>query len=260
MLGSQIGRAVTGWCRGEVLQGLVAFVAGAVAAALVVALVRSVAGTVTTATLGAIVIATAGSLALNGAIAETIAGAIAGAVAKTTTDAITITIAMAIAMTGAMTRGITGSIVSAVIIALAVVVVVAVIQGTSQRCKQLLGMWAGGLGGIVGVASALGWLANQHAANELVTLLLLFFLVLPLANGLFDWLSWWATRALGRRLLGVLEPAGSVDRRSEYFSLGTQPSLVARLGRDLTRPLIPIILINHLTYFCRAFSNARILF
>jgi hypothetical protein len=43
--------------------------------------------------------------------------------------------------------------------------------------------------------------------------LLMFFLVLPIVNGCFDWLSWWATRALGRRLLASLASAYDGWRR-----------------------------------------------
>lgn len=34
-----------------------------------------------------------------------------------------------------------------------------------------------------------------------------------MVNSLFDWLSWWATRALGRRLLVVLDSGQGLWRR-----------------------------------------------
>lgn len=45
-------------------------------------------------------------------------------------------------------------------------------------------------------------LLPQH---PFVVLAVLFFTILPAFNSLFDWLSWWATRALGARLLVALE-------------------------------------------------------
>ena len=51
---------------------------------------------------------------------------------------------------------------------------------------------------------------NPVAGAEFMTLLIVFFLVLPLANGLWDWLSWWATRCLGAHLHGALTAGGKV--------------------------------------------------
>jgi len=85
-------------------------------------------------------------------------------------------------------------------------------------------IWAGGLGAMVGLGIFLLTFADLPAENIAVLFLLLFFLILPLANGLFDWLSWWASRALGRRLLGLLDQGQGVGN-GRWPSWGTGSSI-----------------------------------
>lgn len=70
------------------------------------------------------------------------------------------------------------------------------------------------MGGLVGIGLLSGVVEGGSLRDELVLLLLVFFLILPLANAVWDWLSWWATRALGARLVRVLEPAQSGGERA----------------------------------------------
>jgi hypothetical protein len=44
--------------------------------------------------------------------------------------------------------------------------------------------------------------------------LLVFFFILPVINGFWDWLSWWVTRLLGRHLLVTLAPARALGGRA----------------------------------------------
>lgn len=96
---------------------------------------------------------------------------------------------------------------------LSLVIIVAVAAGTAigliRVHQNQRGLWSGALGGIVGFGMIDFFSDWQHLREEWMIVLLLFFLILPLLNSFFDWLSWWATRALGRRLLTVLDPAGS---------------------------------------------------
>lgn len=80
--------------------------------------------------------------------------------------------------------------------------------------NQVKSLWAGGFGCMLGLAGFAIWDSRKHTEDELAIWLLLFFLILPLVNSLFDWLSWWATRALGRRLLTTLESVEGGWRRA----------------------------------------------
>jgi hypothetical protein len=75
------------------------------------------------------------------------------------------------------------------------------------------------LGSLTGLGLFGAALGNSHAADDMPLFLLLFFLILPLANGLFDWLSWWATRVLGRRLLSLLSSGQSGRQRWSAIAL-----------------------------------------
>ena len=96
------------------------------------------------------------------------------------------------------------------------------------RCESRRTLFFGGFGAIFALpALLLGSMLfngeNRFTFHHVFTLLLVLFLfILPLFNSLFDWLSWWATRALGRRLLAVLDPAQ-----------GFWPRLTAVLGHGL---------------------------
>jgi hypothetical protein len=74
-------------------------------------------------------------------------------------------------------------------------------------------------------------------AHESSLFFLLFFLILPLANGFFDWLSWWATRALGRRLLDLLDQGESGGQRA-----------LAILGHGLADLLAAVALLLLMAY------------
>lgn len=66
---------------------------------------------------------------------------------------------------------------------------------------------------MTGLGLTAAWL-GAGAADQAVAALLIFFLVLPLVNGFWDWLSWWITRSLGRHLLRTLGPARGIAQRS----------------------------------------------
>lgn len=51
------------------------------------------------------------------------------------------------------------------------------------------------------MAVSIGLTSDDGLLNAIVLILLLFFLVLPVVNGFWDWLSWMATRRLGAHLL-----------------------------------------------------------
>lgn len=82
------------------------------------------------------------------------------------------------------------------------------IVGLPGRSHNQNRVWAGGFGVILYLG-----VFDSHTFEYKSIIFLLFFFILPLLNSLFDWLSWWATRALGQRLLKVLEPARSFWRR-----------------------------------------------
>ncbi|MGZ8227776.1 MAG: hypothetical protein ACXWT3_14260 [Methylococcaceae bacterium] len=69
------------------------------------------------------------------------------------------------------------------------------------------------LGGLTSFAIFVSLYDRSKMQSEFAVFALLLFLILPIANGLFDWLSWWATRALGRRLLGLLQNPQQFARR-----------------------------------------------
>ena len=60
--------------------------------------------------------------------------------------------------------------------------------------------------------------------------MLLFFLILPLVNSLFDWLSWWTTRALGKRLLAVLDEQRGVWQRRGVIVLHSFADLASSVA------------------------------
>lgn len=82
----------------------------------------------------------------------------------------------------------------------------------ARPVERRRGIGAGALGGWVGFGLMVALFGDKHMAQEIALFSLLFFFVLPLANGVFDWLSWWATRALGRNLARWLD-AGAGGRR-----------------------------------------------
>ncbi len=73
-------------------------------------------------------------------------------------------------------------------------------------------------------------------ADDLAVVLIVFFLVLPIVNGLWDWLSWWITRALGRHLLGSFGGARGLGQRAVavvghgLLDLGLAAALLAAMA------------------------------
>lgn len=138
----------------------------------------------------AVAVAGAGAGAVAGALA--LAGALAAAAAAAAdTDAIALAAIVAI-------------------VAIGLGAAAGMMRSHSQRPGLL---WGAGFGALAGQGIAFATVSDEQATNDSALFFLLFFLILPLANGLFDWLSWWATRALGRRLLGLLGPGQSGWRR-----------------------------------------------
>ena len=89
------------------------------------------------------------------------------------------------------------------------VVAVAGAIGAAAARRSHQGIFAGGIGCLI----AYGIFGIDLVA-PMVVIHLIFFLVLPIVNGLWDWLSWWITRALGRHLLGSFGDAGGLGQRA----------------------------------------------
>lgn len=144
---------------------------------------------------------------LVGALAGALVSALALALALASASVLPLIIAVAFAFVGIVADGTTRSV--AVAVAVAMMTAIGAGLGMVRHEQDRRGLWAGGLGGITGMGVLGISMGSTNSNSFLVILFLLFFLILPLVNSLFDWLSWWATRALGRRLLDVLEPARS---------------------------------------------------
>jgi len=100
--------------------------------------------------------------------------------------------------------------------------------GLGRTSHDQRGSWAGGLGALVGVG-VLG-LSILHTGSKVVVVFLLFFLILPSVNSLFDWLSWWTTRALGLRLLAVLDERQGVWQRRGVIVLHSFADLASSVA------------------------------
>ena len=75
--------------------------------------------------------------------------------------------------------------------------------GAAHAKRRQRGAMAGGIGALVGIG--IFDVGNRfHNFGAFVDLLLVFFLVLPLLNSLWDWFSWIVSRTLGRHLLDRL--------------------------------------------------------
>lgn len=203
LLGALAGYFVARQVRGQVRPVLVAVAMGTLAVAVAVA------------------VAGAGALAIAGAIAGALVGALVGPVAAAAAAAVALAGALTGALVGAITLFMAGAEPGALTGALAIAldVALAVALGTLLGClkpndAQRGLIWAGGLGAMVGLGIFSLTFANLPAENIAVLFLLLFFLILPFANGFFDWLSWWATRVLGRRLLGLLDQGQGGGQRA----------------------------------------------
>lgn len=125
--------------------------------------------------------------------------------------------------------------------------------GAFSFAVAIAGAFVGALVGAVAVAVATGaialayavtgafsaWLAGTSLAEPEITSWLLFIILLPPINALFDWASWWASRALGRNLVSTLEkPDVTTWRR------------ITTLLRDMLLDIvIAIVLLTMLAYF-----------
>ena len=104
----------------------------------------------------------------------------------------------------------------------------------AQRKRQ--GAFAGGIGSLVGLG--LFYSVTPGLANELAVVMMVFFLVLPVINGLWDWLSWWITRGLGRRLLASFAGAGGLGRRA-----------IAVVGHGVLDLILAVALLAAMAFF-----------
>lgn len=176
-------------------RGVAAFVIGSVVGAGTVAVIDVIEIAVVVVVAGTLAVAVAGVIAI--AVAGTVAGVIAIAVAGTE------------AVVGAGD----GDGIVAGVLALSFSGGIGTLLGSVRHAENTRGIWAGVLGGGVGLG-VLTSFSGKQLADELTLFLLLFFFVLPIANGCFDWLSWWATRALGRRLHELLAAQHNSWRRA----------------------------------------------
>ncbi|MEM9670688.1 MAG: hypothetical protein AAF950_17360 [Pseudomonadota bacterium] len=111
---------------------------------------------------------------------------------------------LALAVTGILT--VAGGIIGSTAGLLAALVPGAIGVASVERRARLdrRGMFAGGISLLL--LWAIGHaVINGVVDNAAVILVITFFLLLPLANGLWDWLSWRVSRRLGRDLLKKLD-------------------------------------------------------
>lgn len=156
--------------------------------------------------------------------------AIAFAFADTDTNTDTGAFALAAAVAAALT------------FALAMVGAVAVAVAAAYA---LAGVLAGAVVAVAGavaiaVALALGaWLGAASLSEPEITSWLLFILLLPPINAVFDWASWWASRALGKNLVSTLEKT----------ELATWQRIWTFLRDIFTDIVIAVLLLTMLAYF-----------
>ena len=179
---------------------------------------------------GAVVVALALAAAVvmvlsgGGMVVLLVEGAAAMSTALTIPIAIAVVVALAVAFVGAgvLAGAVAGAIVAAGAgvliltgtgIGAALVVGVAVSVGaggvgaaaaTQWGVQDRRGAFAGGVGVLLSFGIAFVSLGDQ-VDNAFSILIITFFLVLPLANGFWDWLSWQVSRWLGRDLLKKLD-------------------------------------------------------
>lgn len=92
---------------------------------------------------------------------------------------------------------------------------------------------------VAGVVAFVTLLDGTSLADPKITSWLLFIILLPPINAVFDWASWWASRALGRNLVSTLEkPEVTTWRR------------IRTLLRDMFLDIIiAVVLLTMLAYF-----------
>jgi hypothetical protein len=195
----------------------------AVAGAGGVAVAVAVAGAFEVSRVFAVAGALAGSVALAGAVALAGTGAVGGAVA--------VAVAVAAAVGGAFTTGGLVAVVGAVAGAAAI--------GAATALRRHQGAFAGGIGALLGFGLTGGVVGTSRGlADELVVPLIVFFLVLPVVNGIWDWLSWWITRALGRHLLTSFGAAR-----------GLGPRMAAVIGHGTLDLVLAVALLAAMAFF-----------
>jgi hypothetical protein len=103
-----------------------------------------------------------------------------------------------------------------------------------MSAEERSGIWIAGLGAILGLGGLAYIESGKGISDKFIVACGLFFLFLPLFNSLFDWLSWWATRYLGQRLLAVLAPEQGLWRR--------RLTVVAHSCADLAAAVVLLLL------------------
>jgi hypothetical protein len=215
------GRWVQGYFVHQLIASLATFVMGAFA--VVVAFRVAVVEVVTLAGVVALAVAVAGY----GSLAAAGAGVIA--VSLSIAVSIAASIFVAIAMVAAGVIAVAGAVTGPQAIVGAIAAVYGTAFGLARHPSDHRGVWAGGLGGLTAL-SVLGLFTSKHSHNQVVLFFLLFFLILPLVNSLFDWLSWWTTRVLGKRLLAVLDEQRGVWQRRGVIVLHSFADLASSVA------------------------------
>ena len=188
---------------------------------------------------GGLVGAGAGAFAVPGAVPVAVAfavGGLVGAGAFAGARARSVAFAVTVAFAGAGAGAFAGAVAKAVNVAVAVNVAGAFAGavgagfGIARHPSERKGIWAGAVGGMTGLGM-LGFItSSKHSHDSFNVLLLLFFLILPLVNSLFDWLSWWTTRILGQRLLAVLDEPQGIWRRRGIIVLHSLADLASSVA------------------------------
>ena len=150
-----------------------------------------------------------GSDFLAGAYAFVIGGLMGGLLALGGFYLLLIPAAFAIAGAGAGAIALTvialaGELAAMGQIAVAVSGTVGALRTVARSGFYRRGLWAGAVGCWSGYALRES-VTFSNVRDLFVVSVLLFFLVLPLANAVWDWLSWIASRRLGRHLLRTLD-------------------------------------------------------
>lgn len=163
----------------------------------------------TTALAGAVVLAGAGALACAAVASSALAAALTSpeSGAAILTEAGPLPLAGALALVGAAAgAGTIGSVVGS---------------------GQPRGAFAGGFGVVAGLGLTVLFFSARVNTSEVAIVSIVLFLILPLVNGFWDWLSWWISRGLGSDLRLKLQPAGSTGRRAMTVAWHTLADLVA---------------------------------
>jgi hypothetical protein len=94
---------------------------------------------------------------------------------------------------------------------------------------RIFGPSSGAIGGLAGTGFGVLFFGPEPLSGGFLVAVLLFFLILPLVNGLRDWMSWWVSRRLGRDLLKNLRPARSTGPRIMTVASHAIADLVAAI-------------------------------